>query len=156
MDLNYKSVTEHIISPSDEESVNNDTSDTEEASAIGYAHDTEDDNPPENYSPNAHMDGLSSLLSVSSAHLNWEASEPVSPITSDDEYYSPTTTKSYTIKKIIMYCTSDIITLISMLYQKLLWVSCIYLLWNTWFCVYFHWIISYIMYAFYDDYCFYV
>ena len=120
MDLNYKSVTEHIISPSDEESVNNDTSDTEEASAIGDAHDTEDDNPPENYSPNAHMDGLSSLLSVSSAHLNWEASEPNSPITSDDEYYSPTTTKSYTIKKIIMYCTSDIITLISMLYQKLL------------------------------------
>ena len=119
MDLNYTSVTEHIISPSDEESVNNDTSDTEEASAIDDAYDTEDDNPPENYSPNAHMDGLSSLLSVSSAHLNWEASEPKSPITSDDEYYSPTTTKSYTIKK-IMYCTSDIITLISMLYQKLL------------------------------------
>ena len=110
MDLNYTSVTEHIIGASDASANNDaseieeasdidDVSDTEEASAIDDTSVTEDNQPHENYSPNDPMDDLSSPLSLSSAHLNWEASEPDSPITSDDEYYSPTATRSYTIKE---------------------------------------------------------
>ena len=65
MDLNYTSVTEHIIGASDNNDASkpkkhliDDVSDTEEESAFNDTSDTENNQPHVNYSPNDPMDDL--------------------------------------------------------------------------------------------------